>query len=101
MRILSSTLAHNETVEQAGLAASRFEPGLKHQGVIDIVTGGLAVLLRIHRAEPTLFPVQQTAEATTTVHPGCAAPVYGAAPGDESRRKAVADEGVVIDRGVW
>ena len=51
-------------------------------------------------AVPAMFPIQQAVEAGWTVEAGKTHPVNRPAAGYERTRPAVANEGVVVDRGI-
>lgn len=51
-------------------------------------------------AVPPMFPIQQAVEAGWTVEAGKTQPVNRPAAGYERTRPAVANEGVVVDRGI-
>src|ERR1700733_1766259 len=91
-----------EAVGQPGLAGLPEERRLEHEGVVEIgarvlpesVAGGL------DGAVPAAAAVEQSAEAAARIEPGQATPIDRAVARYERGGMAVADQGVVADRGI-
>ena len=99
--VLGSAASHREAVVEPALAVDRAERRLQHERPVDVCTQRwLTQLGRRDRAVPAVLPVENPAEAAAGVEAPRTCPIDRAHAGHQGHRVAVADEGVVPDRGI-
>src|ERR1700761_1977288 len=89
--------AHRKEIDEPRLASARGEGRDEHEAVATILALCPVGTHRGDRKITALVPIEQTAKATVGIEPGQAAPVDGAAAGDESGGVAIPDQAVVAD----
>ena len=92
--------AQRHEVEHADDAVLRLVRRLEHERVLAVGARRLRVPIDgPEQPAPVLRPAQKRGEARASIEARPAQPVDGAALGDERRRLAVADQGIVFDLG--
>ena len=95
--VVPPAFPHGEEVEQPHLSPVGGESRLENQRPLQVTPGDRALPDGEDAAVAALFPVEQPAEAAGRIDARHAAPVDGTGTGDERRRVAVGDVGVIPD----
>ena len=92
--------AHGKEIDEPRLAGARGECRDEHEAVAAILALYPVGTHRGDRKVTALVPIEEAAKTTVGIEPGQAAPVDGAAAGDESGGVAITDQAVVGDRRI-